>query len=238
MASKYPEIKKYLVSKIESGAFQEGQSLPTERELTEHFGVSRMTVRRAFDEIIQEGYAHRKKGSSVVVSRHKNEIAVNKVIVKDNDTIVEKYGKIHYEVISFEKMKASHVCEVYLNFPMDEEVYRLRRIRRAGTTILSLEDLYFPKKFFPGMKSKDTKMFVKDLFAKYLVEKGDNHRLEVIEAKSASKFESRILHIPSSAVTLHVTHVEHVNGTPFFLGIDTLDGNMFKYTSVVQLGEV
>lgn len=231
MASKYPEIKKYLIFQIESGAFQEGENLPTEKVLTEKFEVSRMTVRRAFDEVIQEGYAHRKRGSSVVVSRHKNEISVNKVIFRDEDALIQKYGKIHYEVVAFEKLKVNHQCMHYLNLAADEEVYQLRRIRRAGNTILTFEDLYFPKKYFSPLKGRDTKLFVNELFEKYCTITGKDSRTQIIEAKNASTFESRLLHLVSGGVTLHVTNVGEKDGVPFFLGIDTLDGNMFKYTS-------
>ena len=55
MAAKYPEIKKYILEQIDNGKFKEDVMLPSEKEFTELFNVSRMTVRRAFDDLIQDG---------------------------------------------------------------------------------------------------------------------------------------------------------------------------------------
>jgi DNA-binding GntR family transcriptional regulator len=65
MASRYPEIQKDILKKIEENTYQPGELLPTEKEFTEHFQVSRMTVRRAFDELIQDGVLIRRPGSGV-----------------------------------------------------------------------------------------------------------------------------------------------------------------------------
>lgn len=55
MAAKYPKIKKYILEQIDNGKFKEDVMLPSEKEFTELFNVSRMTVRRAFDDLIQDG---------------------------------------------------------------------------------------------------------------------------------------------------------------------------------------
>ena len=48
MASLYPFIKEDILKDIQSGVYQEDKMLPPEREFTEKYRVSRMTIRRAF----------------------------------------------------------------------------------------------------------------------------------------------------------------------------------------------
>ena len=55
MASLYPFIKEDILKDIQSGVYQEDKMLPPEREFTEKYRVSRMTIRRALDELIQDG---------------------------------------------------------------------------------------------------------------------------------------------------------------------------------------
>ena len=61
--SKYPVIKATLKSRLLSGAYRAGESLPSESHLADEFHVSRMTARRAMDELEREGYIYRVQGS-------------------------------------------------------------------------------------------------------------------------------------------------------------------------------
>ena len=53
---KYYSLKRDLVKKIEMGDYQEDMPILSERELMETYQVSRITVRRAIDELVNEGY--------------------------------------------------------------------------------------------------------------------------------------------------------------------------------------
>lgn len=56
---KYYSLKRDLVKKIEMGDYQEDMPILSERELMETYQVSRITVRRAIDELVNEGYLTR-----------------------------------------------------------------------------------------------------------------------------------------------------------------------------------
>ena len=48
---KFTQIKQFIFKQIESGKWSEHQRVPSENELAEQFGVSRMTARRALQEL-------------------------------------------------------------------------------------------------------------------------------------------------------------------------------------------
>ncbi len=58
----YHQIYLILRHKILDGAYGEGDLLPGEQELAREFGVSRITARRALDELAAEGLAERRQG--------------------------------------------------------------------------------------------------------------------------------------------------------------------------------
>ena len=59
---KYYSLKRDLVKKIEMGEYQEDTPILSERELMETYQVSRITVRRAIDELVNEGYLYKIQG--------------------------------------------------------------------------------------------------------------------------------------------------------------------------------
>ncbi len=99
MASRYPEIKKYILQQIDNKIFVEGVMLPPEKEFTELFKVSRMTVRRAFDELIQDGVLYRKRGSGVFVSKKKIKRSAQKVSTQKDEEMKSQFGNITIKVI-------------------------------------------------------------------------------------------------------------------------------------------
>jgi DNA-binding GntR family transcriptional regulator len=58
----YQALRQRLRDEIASGAYRDGARLPTESELVERFGLSRQTVRRAFQDLVSEGAVHRVPG--------------------------------------------------------------------------------------------------------------------------------------------------------------------------------
>lgn len=61
--AKYPLIKSTLKERLLGGHYPEGLPLPSEPQLAREFDVSRMTARRAIDELEREGYVYRVQGA-------------------------------------------------------------------------------------------------------------------------------------------------------------------------------
>jgi len=72
----YYQLKEIFRSWISDGKFDSDGRFPSESELQERFGVSRMTVRRALSELVHEGFLVREqgRGSFVVKPRVKDEL--------------------------------------------------------------------------------------------------------------------------------------------------------------------
>ena len=64
---KYYLLKRDIVNKIELGEYQEGSLIESERELMEKYQFSRITVRKAIDELVNEGYLYRIQGKGTYV---------------------------------------------------------------------------------------------------------------------------------------------------------------------------
>lgn len=65
----YIKIHNQLRENIEDGKWKVGEKIPAERELAGYFSVSRMTLRQAIQELVDEGILERRVGSGTFVDR-------------------------------------------------------------------------------------------------------------------------------------------------------------------------
>jgi DNA-binding GntR family transcriptional regulator len=64
----YKNVQQQIKNQIISGHFKEGDLLPAENSLAEHYKITRTTIRHALDELVKEGYIKKKKGKGSIVS--------------------------------------------------------------------------------------------------------------------------------------------------------------------------
>ena len=67
----YARIQEYIADLILSGKLAPEAKIQSEREFSEDLGVSRMTVRRALTDLVNEGLLERRHGSGTYVARPK-----------------------------------------------------------------------------------------------------------------------------------------------------------------------
>lgn len=60
---KYEHAYRVIIERLKAGRYPIGGRMPTESELAKHFEVSRVTIRRALDMLVQDGYVESKQGS-------------------------------------------------------------------------------------------------------------------------------------------------------------------------------
>lgn len=94
----YKKIYHFIKEQIDSGQLKLGDRLPTEKELSEEFGVSRITSKRALAELEQEGLVVRTRGKgsfvaekSVTVSSNKRDILL--ILPFDSDYELGNYAR-------------------------------------------------------------------------------------------------------------------------------------------------
>jgi DNA-binding LacI/PurR family transcriptional regulator len=77
----YKEIAEKIRRNIIRGYLKRGDRLPSEIELSKNFGVSRQTLRRAIDELVEEGFIERKHGSGTYITSPKLEKNDKKLLI-------------------------------------------------------------------------------------------------------------------------------------------------------------
>ena len=65
----YVKLQQALAGAIRSGRLKSGDALPPERDLAEYASISRVTVRKAVDELVRQGILVRRHGSGTFVAK-------------------------------------------------------------------------------------------------------------------------------------------------------------------------
>jgi GntR family transcriptional regulator len=128
----YYQLENVLREKINSGAFPPGERVPTEIELIEAYGVSRITVRQALRALTDEGLIERQQGRGTFVANRKSRKgrfsgtihltgSLDELIAMGMDTPVK--------VLEMNLVEAdAHEAEL-LEIPVGRRIYRLKRLR-------------------------------------------------------------------------------------------------------------
>lgn len=117
----YRQVSEKLVRSIATGEFPEGQALPTEQALCEKFGVSRITVRRALDELVERQLIVRRQGVGTFVSKDRSSTwsvtltgVIEDVITPSRLTIVrEAVSSPPPDVLRFAKLSAGTKLKLF-----------------------------------------------------------------------------------------------------------------------------
>lgn len=80
----YNQIAEYLKDKIRNSELMPGEKLPTEMKLAEMFNVSRITSKKALEELEKENLIYRRRGSGSFVSNGKKSSEIPKETIKNN----------------------------------------------------------------------------------------------------------------------------------------------------------
>jgi len=95
----YQQIQKILKDRILHGVYPLGSTIPSEPQLEKEFGVSKMTVRGAVQELSQEGYVQKKSGVGTIVMRNTSHQKLSKG-KRFTELLVEEGHKLEKKVLN------------------------------------------------------------------------------------------------------------------------------------------
>src|SRR6266700_2371733 len=197
----YQQIARTLRKEI-GEQLQAGEPIDTESELENRFGVSRITVRRAIDELVHEGLLVRRRGSGTFVAQSK---------------VTQELGALHswteqMRGLGFEPHTVDcEMLQVVRPDPAtDESVLRIQRLRYADNEPLSLMVDYLRLRFVPDLAVKgiEGESLYETLEKRYKLELAWVE--DTVTARRATLFEARLLGIETGAPILYVTRVTYL----------------------------
>ncbi|WP_223588841.1 GntR family transcriptional regulator [Neobacillus bataviensis] len=111
----YLQIKEILKDRILHGVYAIHTNIPSEPQLEEEFNVSKITIRNAIKELVQEGYLEKKsgKGTKVIANVSTAKLSKGK---RFTELLVEEGHHITKKVLSIKRLVLSPESELYSLF--------------------------------------------------------------------------------------------------------------------------
>ena len=151
---RYLQLKELIIGQISAGELQPRDRVPSENELVDSTGVSRMTANRALRELNDEGYVERVAGVGTFVSDFK---AVSHVLeVRNIADEIARRGHDHLAtVLVQEKVAAGHDTVEALRIGEGSEVFRLVLIHQESGIPIQIEHRFVLTDFAPDCLQQD-----------------------------------------------------------------------------------
>lgn len=141
----YYRVEEDIKEKIKTCVFPEGQLIPPEAELEKIYNVSRITIRRAVDNLVHDGLLEKQQGIGTFVT--KNLIKDEVYTLQGFTEKMESQGKaVSTEVLSVEIITPTELIAEALKLLPGEKVLKLSRLRNVDDFPLALFTSYIPKK--------------------------------------------------------------------------------------------
>jgi GntR family transcriptional regulator len=214
------QISDTLRQQIERGAFQVGDTIPSEREYATQLKVSRMTVRAALDKLVNEGLLVRRHGRGTIVAAAK--ISRPAGFMSFSQDMEVRGLRPSSRVVRCTAEVADSAVAAQLDLPVGARVILLERVRMADGEPLAVERAYLPFGRFSGLLAVD--WTTASLYAVLEREFGCHPSLseETVEAVLLTAADARLLGVARNSPALRAHRITRDDRSTPVESTDTL----------------
>lgn len=199
----YYQLKNIISKMIADGEYAEGSMIPSERELGDTLGISRMTVRQALNNLVNEGVLYREKGRGTFVAKAKIE---QKNIMSFSEMVSGRGMEPSTKILYFRREEAEDEIREILELKENRFIYNVKRLRLADNTPVGIEQVFIPEVRCPGLEKFDLTQSLYRLIReeyRHSISYTDN----VIQAAKPTKEEKNLLEISGKTPVLKASSV-------------------------------
>ena len=233
---KYEKIADEIRQAIRKGQYSSGDQLPMEKDMCKQYQVSRVTIKRAMDALVQQGLVIKRRGSGTFVKT----LDDNYVKQLSLSTSNQLYGfretykgrKVRTEVLRFEIVHPSEDVAVKLQMSTKDFVYDIIRVRILDDVPLVIEYTMMPIQLVPGIRNEVLEDSIYRYIEKTLgLQIQSAHR--TVRAVRSTKMEQEHLHIPADLPILEVEQVAFFSdGHPFEYSISHHRSDKSEFSAI------
>jgi GntR family transcriptional regulator len=225
----YVQLAERIRDQIRDGVIKIGDALPSERELSEAIGISRVTVRRAIETLLREGLLSRKHGSGTYIApRIEQPAALLAGFSADMRNRGHKPGSIWLDrSVGLPSPEEAMTLALSVNQP----VMRFVRVRTADGESLAIERAVIPARLLRSVQDVADSL--------YAALDARNQRpvrgLQRLQASLATAEEARLLSVPAGAAVQRIERRSFLaSGAPVEFTRSVYRGDRYDFITEVR----
>lgn len=229
----YHRIYSVLRERITNNYYALGELMPTEAELSESFGASRITVRKAMEMLAQEGLVTRSRGRGTFASRNGEGQDLASSVVSDVSGLLSYLNAVGQgtavRVLGLDRGEAPPRIAAQFGLPRSTAFIRAMRVRELGSSSYSLSISYL----LPAIGERLTKADLESRTMIDLVQR-EGATVEQVEqtmtATLADEVAAQALGLPVGAPLMRVNRVFYDAGLrPFYVAEILYRAERYQY---------
>lgn len=230
--TKFEKVAQSLVERIQQGIYSNMQRLPSEYQLADEYGVSRLTVRKAIERLVTAKILVKDpgKGPYIMSTNSSNKVESGRMGLQSFTEAAETYGKqSRTQVLDYQPLtQPDQRMEEKLNLRNNPqpEVDELVRLRFWDDDPMTIEDIVILHKYVANHQKNDFKHSLFQILAETVEIAYSNQEIEAIKVDEKL---AKLLHVQEGDPILCVHSLTYTaDGQPIFY--DTSYYRADKYT--------
>lgn len=211
----FMQLKEQIAGAIRRRELPAGTALPSERHLSAELGLSRMTVRRAFEELAAEGLVDQRQGSGTYVRGRPVEQTFDRVLGFSDEA--EALGfRPGTTLLEMHAVKADRDVAEALQIGEGEPVLAVTRLRTADGAPLAVQVAHLapPYSDLSREKLRKNESLYRTLEKQFGV--SPYHARQTVAARQPTELERRRLDLPPNVPVLALERITYdAHGAPF-----------------------
>lgn len=222
----YIQIAEDIKAKIERKELAENSRIPTELELSETYGVSRITIRKALEILVEDEILVRRQRIGTFVSDKKVSRSLNR-FMGFTQSCEMSGGRPGTKFLSAELVRAKPSDIKVLRLPEDDKVIRIRRLRYCNDVPVILEENHFPNKF-AYLLAEDLNRSLHQILQEHGIILNNGEK--TIGVCYATKEEAEHLKIKEHTALIMSKDVAYdITGEPVYNGKEIVNAERYEY---------
>lgn len=229
----YLQLRRRISEAIEDGRLTPGESLPAERDIAAMSGLSRVTVRKAVQELVATGQLVQRRGSGTFVAPRVERVEMPLWRLNSFTEDMARRGKVTDAIWLMRGLAESSPDEVMrLGLKAHERVARLARVRLTDGVPLAIERAALPGSMLPDPEDVEQSLY------EYLGARGLRpiRAVQRISATNITGEDARLLELPSGAAGLQIERISFLaSGRVIEITKSIYRGDAYDFTAELRV---
>lgn len=231
---RYYQLKEILENRLKSGEFQPGDQFPTDDELCAEYSLSRGTVRRAVDLLVDEGRLRREQGRGTFITAPKLSPVYFRLAGFDED-MRQRGREPSTRLLRLRSFPANEEIAARLNLNKEEMVIEIARLRLADGIPMAYETRHLAYRLCPQILEDDLEQ---NSVHSLLIDKYNIPLMRAshsIEARVLSEVETKLLQVKPGSAGFVVDRITYTSDNQPVTWYRTIyRGDEYRFTAEFQ----